>query len=73
MKRVLSILLSTSLIYKHKIDEMIKEKWLGATGDRNTPRGKLHLMASLPFKQIQRPGQHVPSQSGLWTEGVASH
>lgn len=60
MKRVLSILLSTPLIYNHKMDEIIREKWLGATGDRKTPQGKLCVMAGWPFKQILRPGQHVP-------------
>lgn len=71
MKRVLSILLSTSLICNHKIDEMISGKWLVATEDRKTPHDELCPMPSCPFKQIQRLGQHVSSQSGLWTGGVA--
>lgn len=37
MKVALSILPSASLISNHKIDEMIRKKWFGATARKEQP------------------------------------
>ncbi len=70
MKQVLRILSSTSPIYSHEIDEMIREKRLGAPGDRKTTHDTLCLMS---ISMNPKAAHHVRSLSGQRTEGEAPH
>lgn len=48
-----------------------QDETVGCFLGQRTTTGQPCLLASWPFQQSQRPGQHIPRQTGLWTEGVA--